>query len=176
MRSTSSLQAIADAAGVALATVHDYRKMGMPKGTVEESLAWIAENVPKTGRGGRYDRGKGSAAPTFRQLQEAKLKAAVQLAELEVAEKSGELLDRAAVIAAVHSHARSLRQRIEQLPLQAAKRIAADLKLPSDSLAIVRDALDIEVRRMLVQIAADPIPAALADKPEKSEDAINDVE
>lgn len=145
--------------------VGKYVAAGMPRTDagfdLEECRAWVADNFPKTGHGGKRGPKTDPADPTIRDLQARRLSAAAQLDELELSKKSREVLDAKTTLQAVRAHAQQVRQLFDRLPLAAAKRIVARLDLKGDALPVVRDELQAELVKVYQALASQPLPEAL---------------
>lgn len=150
-----------------------------------EALAWIKDNVPKTGHGGtrkgggRPGRTKASGIghqqeatasasppataptetdPTFRQLQTRKLEIAARMSELEVARMEGRVVDRETTVATVRTHLALVRQTVERTISKSAKRIGAELRLSPEQVDAVRSLIDEDQRDAFARLARMPLP------------------
>lgn len=120
----------------------------------------LASAAPEPRPGAAVDGGGSGDTPAYRNAATRERVAKARLAELDLAEKAGNLVRRAEVEAAVFSLARQAQDALDAI----ADRLSTQLAAESDP-ARVHKLLSDDVRRVMQQIAdARPLPALTAEQ------------
>jgi len=161
--------------------VGKYTAAGMPQHPdgydASECEAWVDANFRGGNEGGKRNppggakagAPKNSDAAGLRAAQRRRIEAQARLDELEIQKTEGELLEKAATLAAIREHATIVRQGVERIAPSLAKAIAAEYELASDKLPGLRTIIADEIRKAMVEISRNPLPPSIEGGPETTD-------